>query len=580
MAARWSVAVPQGDHWYVTTLAWLRHLEGAPWSSLFHHQMNDSRLDAAQFLHYSLAALTGMNTRAESLVCVALAAISGAGLAWLLRKYQPGGPALALILAWFCVVVWFTPDQTMNWMYGVQIPYMLVVAASLGVVLIFATGWPLAWRVVAAAACALISTYSFAVGMLAWGLGAACLAFEPEGVRFRSRAWWTASLAWVAMTAVTLFTFFQGYVTEVTNTTDTPTLQRLRADPLSFAKYGLSLLGMPFSKGWLYWNRQESIDFSFALSPWVGAASLVVFAAVLLAWCRKSQRETWGRGQWIFLLIAFWSLAITAAIALARTGIQISSPFQNRYLALTLWFHFGLLALLAGLKGTPWNWTRGVWLILLLAGYVVGVFNGIDQGRRDEAHYRTAAASAALRHAAPEPMWLDYLAPGIGSRLPGMLDTLAANGCLHVPTIKSDLVSEAARTPEGWYVGSLKQWKLEDGSPCITAWALDTRTRNAVDAVVISFQTEGEPERWLGMGQRRTMVPSSAAKHRSRAVEDRIGWAYIHGKGEDEAFLRPGPNPFKAKPLPKGKVTFRAYAFDTATGAFSPLKGSCELELP
>lgn len=579
IALRWSLIVPHADHWYVAALPWLSHLEGTPWSSLFHQQMNDSRLDAAQFLHFALASLTGMNTRAESVLCVALAALSGAGLAWLWRKFRPGSAPLALVLTWFATALWLTPDQTMNWMFGVQITYMLAVASSIGVVVSFQTNWPLAWRVLAGGACAIVATYSFAAGLAAWGLGLACLAMEDGGVRFRARGWWAALAVWLVLATITLISYFEGYIAEATNTTDQPILVRLAEDPRSFMLYGLSLVGMPLSRGWAGWEREFTVDYSLSVSPWVGAVTLALFFGVLASWAFH-HRRAWGRGQWVFLLVALWGLGIAALITLARTGIDASSPFQNRYLAFTLWFHVGLLALLAGLPGRPWAWLRGVWLVVLAAGYVMGVAGGFDQAKRDEARYRTVAASAALRHAAPEPMWLDYLGPGLGPALVGHLDKLAAHGCLHVPTVKSDLVSEARMAPGDWFVGSIRQHKVEKGRPSITAWAVDKRRRDAVDAVVVSYQEEGQPERWLGMGQKRTVVPNMAAKYRTSAVEDRIGWSYVHGEGENQAFLANGRNPFQAKPLPQGRVTFRVYAFDTATGMFAPLKGSCVMELP
>ncbi|MFZ4767984.1 MAG: hypothetical protein ACOYMN_23800, partial [Roseimicrobium sp.] len=220
------------------------------------------------------------------------------------------------------------------------------------------------------------------------------------------------------------------------------------------------------------------------------------------------------------------------------------------------------------------------WMVLVVVGYVVGFANGLDQGKRDELRYRTIAAGAALRHSAPEPCFLDAVNPGMGPGYIPLLGRLEALGLLHVVTVRSERVQEATLDASDRFVGGFKNARVVDGKPTLSLWAVDRETRDAVDAVAISYEVPGQGEAWLGMAQKRTVNPKAAAKHRIHIVEDRVGWSYVYGEGTESGFMSDAPNPFQPKALPRGKVLFRAYAFEARTGRFTRLDGEAALELP
>ena len=194
--------------------------------------------------------------------------------------------------------------------------------------------------------------------------------------------------------------------------------------------------------------------------------------------------------------------------------------------------------------------------------------------------YRTIAGAVSFRHVAPEPAFLDAVNPGIGPSSIALLDRLDSLGLLHVPTVRNDLVAGAAMALSSPIVGALKTFRVEAGKPAISLWAIDRQAGNAVDVVAISCQTEGQTERWLGLAQRRIRNPKMAEKYRIHTVEDRVGWTYVHGDGTEHGFMSDAPNPFQPKPLPQGRVTFRAYAYDLKTGTFTRLTGEAVLDLP
>ncbi len=591
IAWNWSLAVPHADHWPVVVAPWLKWQDGASFWHVLNDQMNDSRLDAPRFVHLLLATVTGMSTRVESLVCVFLAVCS----AWLfmgmvLRRSRDGDSTgtssfsanrVTIALALLCAAIWLTPDQSMNWMFGVQICYMLVTLMGVMVVAIFQTSWPLAVRVCLGAAAALVGTFSFVVGWAGWGLGFACLLWEGRDGRWRKPGFWISLAVWTIFTGATALFYF--YFNRYTVHAGAPVEQHslvatILAHPWDYAKYFLTLLGMPLAKAWPG-DYDWGVDYAFAVAPWVAAAALALFAGVWWSGLRGTWKD---QGYWVFpfALLALWSLAAAGGIAVARSGVNLSNPHQDRYLAYTLWFHLGLIVLLFSMRVTMWAWVRRGWLALILVAYVMGAVRGWDMAKRDEGRYNIMAASVSLRKAAPEPIHLDSVAPHMGPIALEQMDILEKQNCLRVPTVQSELVSEAHMAKYGPVLGAIKTSRVENGVPQLSLWAVDKDHHDWVDAVVISTQKEGEPERWLGMGQRRLKNPSMAEKYGVHVPDDRLGWAYVYGTGLDKSFLSPLPNPFRPKDLPKGKVTFRAYAFDVETGTFTPLKGEAVLDIP
>jgi hypothetical protein len=265
-----------------------------------------------------------------------------------------------------------------------------------------------------------------------------------------------------------------------------------------------------------------------------------------------------------------------AAVALARTGVAASGPFQNRYIAYTLWFHVGLLALLGLMEGRFWHRARSVWITVLAAGYAVGFVEGIQDGRSDFARNQIIAASAILRHAAVEPVMLDGIDPGGGPSAIAKLDKLESLGLLHVPTLRSESVSDATVVTPPLAKGAFRSGEWTGGTLSLRGWAMESTSHDVADAIAISAQVAGQKEHWLGLAQRRLVESKLHEKHHSCAREKRLGWSYIHGHPDTGS---ENPLPLSPKPLPVGTVTFRAYALDVPSARFSLLPGEFTAEI-
>jgi hypothetical protein len=113
------------------------------------------------------------------------------------------GPPLWLLPV-FSVLI-FSPFQWENWMWGWQITALMgTAAATLGTFLLATSGRSdrrFGW----ALACGVWSTYSFAAGLVFWGIALPVIALSPRQTRARRAA------AWAVVTGVTLATYFYDY---------------------------------------------------------------------------------------------------------------------------------------------------------------------------------------------------------------------------------------------------------------------------------------------------------------------------------------------------------------------------------
>ncbi len=578
MAWKFTCQVPHADHWMMAAKPYFAWQDGKQsfWSAVY-SQGNDSRYVVSALAEFFLIAFTKWNLRIESLLCVLLALGTATCVIVLFRGLHRGGVAHSWFMALLACAMILSPQQWMNWTFGVQICYAAVVLGTVAVVLVFQTAWPLAFRSAAGALCATIAAHSFINGWFAWLLGFSYLVREAWSGDHRRRQIVIAFAIWLGLFTVTAAFYFSGYAGG-TQTPGTSLLSRALADPGAMVRFFLSVLGAPFSDGWATWDRELRIHLIYAIGPVVGVISLILFGSALFTFVRRD----WARhGGMIFpfLLLSFWGLANAAAIALGRTGMAISDPFQSRYPAYIIWFHIGLMGILAVSKGRVWQWLRACWLVFVAYACIIGFIQGLRAGERDFHQNRIMAAAIMMRHVAPDPVNLDWVMPGEGTLLLQSFDRLESMGCLHVLTLRSELVKDAPFN-KLLAKGELKSGRVEAHGVLLEGWAMELPSKRNADAIAISCQPDGGEETWLGLAQRRIIKGKLQDKLHARAFEQRLGWQYETPVGNRKSVHPELPNPFHSKPLPSGKVTFRAYACDLDTGNFSQLEGAFTTLLP
>ena len=198
LATQFTTPVPRADHWSMVIEPYLKVREGSTILEAVRHRFNDSRMDLPTSIHQLLIRYTGWNLWLESTLCGLLAAVT----AWLLLrelKVFAQNEWWPRLLPW--VAVWWvlSPRQWMNWSWGIQICYALVVLLTLLTLVFLRSSLPRWSRVALAAAMATGACFTFINGWLAWVLGAGYLLWDWQRNGWQSRDRAFAFGSWIAM---------------------------------------------------------------------------------------------------------------------------------------------------------------------------------------------------------------------------------------------------------------------------------------------------------------------------------------------------------------------------------------------
>lgn len=567
--------VPILDAWAIEAEPWLRIVGGEPFWSVVHEQCNDSRHSVPRLFHFIGMKLSGWDLRVDSLISAVPGVITAALLLPLGRRTWPENPWRAWIVAMLGAAMALSSRHWINWNWGVQICYTAVVLGVVGTVVILSSRWPWWIRLLVAGLFAVAGTFSFLNGFLAWPLGFFILCMEPR--RAGEPAWhpWMVRGLWTGLMLASIVGFLLGYENH-NDMGQSSGLQKLLANPLSYMDYFLSVLGASFADVWPVWNRTVRIPVLEVLSPTIAVAALIVFVALLWALFRRRTELRHTAAPW--LAIAGLGLCNAGLIALGRTGLEWTHAFEPRYQYFVIWFYVGTTALLFLMQGRAWKAVRCGWLVLVIGGGVTAKWRGWIEMNADLQRSRLVETVFAMSRVAPELGLMGWLPSWKEDPAQHLIPRVKAAGLLKVDVLTSSLVREARMAPADHAVGRLSDGEAKPELISLGGWAMDKDTRDIADGVVISAHTEGGEEKWIGVAQKRVREPKGAAKMKASAFEDRIGWQYdmplVASAAED------GILPQMLPALPRGRVTFRAYAFEASTGTFTRLKGELTLDIP
>lgn len=574
MAWRYTCPVPRADHWGLVIGPYLKWQGGATFWESASTQINDSRMEVPIAIHLMLAEWAHWNLLMESLLTVGMWAVT----AWLLlrelrtlRGVEGWWPRL---VPWLALLWTLSPRQWMNWTWGIQVCYAMVVLSTLATLACLRGGAPRWARVLAGAICATVAVHTFINGWFAWILGGGYLLWEAASAasgKDRRQAWLAVG-SWLLLAALVGWEIFRGY--ELREAPRGPSLsERLMENPGAFLLYFLNVLGAPFSDVWPTWDRGEfRLNVNMVASVVIATASLL--AGLALLW--RGWKGDWrghGAAVTLWLLFAAWGLGNALAIAIARTGNQASNPFESRYPAYTLWYYVALLGLWCHTQRGWVGHLRWAWLALVLWGTGTGIFQALRDVRLDFDRNRLIATAVAARNAAPETLLLRTLINAPTSHTVAVLNQLDERGLLQVPAMPPK-PEENEAWKQHW--GQIQQGGVGEGTFYLKGWGMDRKTRDSLDGILVSMQPAGQEERWLGVAQRRPYRMQLAKNRKSVALYGRVGWDFTYGY---MGTLKERPNE-GPPPVPAGLVTFRAYGVDLASGGVRRLDGEVTLELP
>jgi hypothetical protein len=576
MAVQMTCHVPRMDDWGIVIAPYFQWQDGGGIWKFLQTAGNDSRHHSAQLVHAATIKWWHWDPVVESLMCVALGGVSAAMVVdwWVRLGVKSVRVLLAGLVSVFLVL---SPMQWMNWSWGIQLCYMLPIAGTMAVFWVLSRDWVLWKRVLVAVVPCWVAVFAFANGWLAVLLGGGMVLWEVRRDGWRKGG--KVALGIWGVSAILAAWVYALDWPESRGITEEGLFSRLTGAPGEVVWFYLQLLGAPLADVFVTGDRTARV----AVQGWVSVSVAVVSVGVLGAcgvhlWRRRRELSGGEVVPWVVLIL--WGLGNAAAVTLARWGAEGFGPFQARYPGFTVWYFVGLLGLLAMTRGAGWKWVMRGMVVVMGVGAGLGGLQGWRDGLKAARNGHFMEAAVAMRHVAPEPVFLESTRPWDAGNTVKLLDRLDEEGLLHVKTVRSEKVKESVGEVGSWATGQLSEVEVVGGGLKVSGWAFDGESRGPLRAVAISYQAVDGEEKWLGIAGRNTVQRKKAEKAGARVLEDRIGWVYEPLTGEERAFISGTRLKLKRREVPTGRLTIRAYGYDPVGGRFAPLEGSLEVELP
>lgn len=564
-AQSYVVNMPSWDSWIITGTPLMAALDGSLSFDHFWEQMVDNRMPVPRLIFVALALATKWNANVETLVTALFGLLALGALVITARATWPRQSWSTVLVSLFGSILLFSPTQWVIWTYPPLLSNMLLVAATIGIIALFASQLSPVWKCLAGSLLATICCLTYLAGWASWLLlfGLATLGIER---RRMDRRYFIALGACVVLFGVLLFIYFKGYQLQ-----GQPGLvSRVLHAPGQYLSFYLHWLGAPFADVWNQMSKDERLAHlhKWSLLPASCAVLLVVFCTVRILPDPESRFRAW---PWFGLL--GWAASVGGMLTLGRAELAGDAAFWPRYQLITciLWIALVALSAIAVRRGTRWERYSLLFVALSLsAGFVESAGPAWYDMKADSYISRNIKAGVLMMGAAPTAQLLSQSLPGDFATLSRYVPELDRHGFISPPLLKTSIVSKCKLTSSPQTLrGQMKKAKiLADGTLVIEGWAVNTATKEPADAVAISIQTPGAPERWFGVSSKRSHQKLTEKKYRVRGYQTRLGWIYEPPKEDVRtACSLPAPT------VPAGAVVVRAYAIDATTLTFTRLDG-------
>ncbi|MEY2508110.1 MAG: hypothetical protein QOH01_2439 [Verrucomicrobiota bacterium] len=351
-------------------------------------QHNESRLVVFRLLSLGIACIVGWDTRVPMALTWLLAVAILFAFSRLLRATLPSATGRAFLLFAFSALL-FSTNQWENWLWAIQIIVFIPPLCLTSCLLIQRTNLSFRSKILFCAGLALISTYSYANGMVCWVLGFPWqnlidsrdrVANGPT-VRPKTRVVWSI-IYWV-FAIPTLWRYFRHYV----KPSHHPSLAYVLDHPREGPHYLLTWLGSSFAHGTTLAPTSQALLFG----------SLLAFLLLLLLFMLWKKRalllagDRW-RALYPWCILASYGLLCGLLTTAGRLGIGVEQALASRYIAFSCYAWIGVIAALVVLQqqGDP---LRPTSFRSFLAGLPFGLvfacylFDWIENSRSMRGHW-------------------------------------------------------------------------------------------------------------------------------------------------------------------------------------------------
>ena len=528
---RHTVAFPFWDEWSTPGAQLASWYRGTLTFAELCSQHNESRKLVPRLIYLPLFAIAGWDVRFILPLVLGVVGLMSIGLYQLARQtIRPGITACAAFTAMNFLL--FSPREYQNFTNGIQWETFFPGLALVLALLVNLSARSLPRKTICNGLLALVSTYTFANGMLIWLLG-----FPIATGRQKSRSQLVWRLAYVIAGSVSIGCYFVSY----------------RHPPLSPPAASVISDGPALLRFFLIWIGSLFQVANPALAGGLVVAFFLVLAGISI-WLVAKYRPWQPYYPW--LVLGAYTLISGAITAFARLGFGFEIATDNRYTVFTVMFYIAVIGLaftvFEGLRADKFVRRAGV--LLGTAAAVVLLALGASTFKSE---WRFLKKSAAYRkhllqvfrwaEAIPQNPELTWLTPYPDT--PQIIHLLAEHDVLRPRPVSMTLSQTVHARPSGSGAAGVLEQATPDGNGrlLVKGWARVPGENRPADCVVIGWETAaGWQPRWvLETGEKGT------------------------GLVERSGFSRP-----LLGSAPEGAAVLRAWAIDLKRDQAHPLAGS------
>jgi hypothetical protein len=348
---------PFWDEWELVPIFQHLHAGHFYWQD-FWQQHNEHRIPLPTLLLVGLAYLTHWNTQLACIVSLLVAL----GAFWLMRlavlaTAAHAGQRFSLLWLLPIALLWFSPGQFENWLWGWHLEwYMNLLGITLvvyGLAQLARGAVAVKWLLVALSG-GLLAQYSLGNGTLAWPLLALAVLYLRRPV-------WQSIMVWGAGTLATVL-----YYAHYSSSMGGPSKLLAAHHPLMWVRYVLVYIGRPVS---------------FLAKP-----ALLLGFVLVLAFCGLSIYLVCWRRQLLsraapWLALGLYALGSAMITGIARLGFGIDEALSSRYTTISSLFLVSLLMLVWISRQSLYDGLRGAYRpAVTIAGigvYGLVLINGV-----------------------------------------------------------------------------------------------------------------------------------------------------------------------------------------------------------
>ena len=334
LVLRYSVNLPFWDQWiFLPKLFAKINLNGSLSFSDLIEQHNESRKLFPRLIFLNLGYLTQWDVRYEMLLIFLSACFISVSIYVLNRRTVGGSKVKGLIIAFIANLLIFSTIQYDNWFWGIQLVVFIPIACLTAAILIAYSGLSTPAKHLNSLILCLISTFSYANGLLSWILFPLILVLTDmkSWSEFGKKKLWF--IPWIIGFISTLIVYFNGYQ----RPEGSPSFFNAIINPIQTVQFFLAFLGSPLGSGINQYN--------IAASTAIGGVEIVVLFAILLYLLKHRKNYELFHRSIGWLAIASYTIVSATITAAGRVGFGLEMSQHSRYTTFSIYLLVALIHL-------------------------------------------------------------------------------------------------------------------------------------------------------------------------------------------------------------------------------------------